>query len=106
MLRWLGRTPESFLSGASAEDDPHFALPEAGPDRRLRWSLKLQYAAMDEKRREQALTWASLASILGCTPNQITALRTAKFATGMELAMRIVQWLERPAADFVYVARW
>jgi hypothetical protein len=25
---------------------------------------------------------------------------------GMRLAMRIVQWLEHPAADFVVAARW
>jgi hypothetical protein len=30
----------------------------------------------------------------------------ARFATGMDLAMRIVQWLGRPAADFVYAATW
>jgi hypothetical protein len=106
MVRWLGRTPESFLRGQSGDYDPRFALPTAGLDRRLRWSLKLLYAAMDEKRREQGLTWAGLAAILGCSPNQLTALRTAKFATGMDLAMRIVQWLGRPAADFVYPARW
>jgi hypothetical protein len=35
MLRWLGRAPESFLRGASGEE-ARFALPEAGPDRRLR----------------------------------------------------------------------
>ncbi|HTS97876.1 MAG TPA: helix-turn-helix transcriptional regulator [Streptosporangiaceae bacterium] len=105
MLRWLGRTPESFLHGAG-EDDGRFALPAAGPDRRLRWSLKLLYAAMDEKRRQDGLTWAELAGVLGCTPSQLTGLRTAKFATGMDLAMRIVQWLGRPAADFVYPARW
>jgi hypothetical protein len=105
MLRWLGRTPESFLQGAS-EDDPRFALPRAGPDRRLRWALKLLYAAMDEQRREDFLTWPALAEVLGCSPNQLTGLRTAKFAAGMDLAMRIVQWLGRPAADFVYPARW
>jgi plasmid maintenance system antidote protein VapI len=64
------------------------------------------YAAMDEKRREQGLTWTALAAVLACSPNQLTALRTAKFATGMDLAMRIVQWLDRPAAGFVYSARW
>jgi hypothetical protein len=105
MLRWLGRTPESFLTGASG-DHEEFALPAAGPDRRLRWSLKLLYAATDEKRREDGLTWSGLAAILRCTPNQLTRLRTAKFATGMDLAMRIVQWLGRPAADFVYAATW
>jgi hypothetical protein len=34
------------------------------------------------------------------------ACAQARFATGMDLAMRIVQWLSRPAADFVYLARW
>ena len=105
MLRWLDRTPESFLTGATG-DDEEFALPTAGPDRRLRWSLKLLYAAMDEKRREDGLTWSALAGILRCTPNQLTSLRTARLATGMDLAMRIVQWLGRPAGDFVYAATW
>jgi hypothetical protein len=105
MLRWIGRTPESFLPGATG-DDQRFALPPAGPDRRLRWALKLLYAVMDEKRREEGLTWPTLAAVLGCSPNQLTGLRTAKFATGMDLAMRIVQWIDRPAADFVYPAAW
>jgi DNA-binding XRE family transcriptional regulator len=105
MLRWLGRTPESFLRDAHGED-ARFALPAAGPDRRLRWSLKLLYATMDEKRNEEGLTWTALASTLGCSPNQLTALRSARYATGMDLAMRIAQWLGRPAADFVYPARW
>jgi hypothetical protein len=105
ILRWLGRTPESFLRGATG-DDERFALPAAGPDRRLRWALTLLCASMDEKRRQDGLTWIALAAILGCSPNQLTGLRTAKFATGMDLAMRIVQWIDRPAADFVYPATW
>lgn len=105
MLRWLDRTPESFLVG-SAGDDRRCALPRAGPDRRLRWSLKLLYAAMDEKRQSEGLTWPALATLLGCTSSQLTGLRTARFATGMDVAMQIVQWLGRPAADFVYAARW
>lgn len=105
MLRWLGRTPESFLEGAN-DDDSRFALPLAGPDRRLRWSLKLLYESMDERRRQEGLTWPQLAATLGCSPNRLTALRTAKFATDMDLAMRIVQWIGRPAAEFVYSATW
>lgn len=105
ILRWLGRTPESFLQDAVG-DDRGFALPDAGPDRRLRWALKLLYATMDEKRQQEELTWSVLAALLGCNPNQLTALRTATFATGMDVAMRIVQWIGRPAADFVYPATW
>lgn len=106
MLRWLDRTPESFLTGKSDASDPRFALPRVGPDRRLRWSLKLLWATMDDKRRQEGLTWAQLAVVIGCTPSQLTGLRTARFATGMDVAMRIVQWIGRPAADFVYPARW
>jgi hypothetical protein len=105
MLRWLDRTPESFLVGATPEG-PSSALPAAGPDRRLRWSLQRLYGAMNEKRLEEGLRWPELAAALECSPNQLTGLRTAKFATDMDLAMRIVQWLGRPAADFIDAARW
>jgi hypothetical protein len=105
MLRWLGRSPESFLRGAT-HDDVRFALPDAGSHRRPRWSLPRLYAAMDERRRWDGLTWPALAAVLGCSPNQLTGLRTARFATSMDVAMRIVQWLDRPAADFIEPATW
>jgi hypothetical protein len=105
MLRWLGRAPESFLRGAS-EADERFDLPAADQDHRLRWALKLLYVALDEKRRQEGLTWRALAAALNCSPSQLTGLRTAKYATSMDLAMRITQWLARPAADFVYPAAW
>jgi hypothetical protein len=111
ILRWLDRTPESFLPGTGDLDG---TLPAAGPDRRLRWNLNgpprrpvpSLYEAMDARRKHESLTWVQLAHRLQCTPNQLTGLRTARFAIGMRLAMRITQWLERPAADFVYAARW
>jgi hypothetical protein len=106
MLRWLDRSPESFLAGFTDGHDPRFALPQAGPDRRLRWALKPLGATMDDRRRAQGLTWVQLADRLECTASQLTGLRTARFATGMRVAMNIVQWIGRPAADFVYPARW
>jgi hypothetical protein len=36
----------------------------------------------------------------------LTGIKTARFAIGMRLAMKIVQWLERPAASFIDAARW
>lgn len=104
MLRWLRRTPESFLPGVPERDDA--VLPLVGPDRRLRWHLRRTYEAMNEERQRRAMTWKQLAIELRCTPNQLTGLRTAKFATSMTLAMRIAQWLDRPAADFIYAGRW
>ena len=104
ILRWLNRSPESFLRGSS--NAPGTPLPNVGTDRRLRWNLATLYDATNAQRLDRALSWSALAEILRCTPSQLTGLRTAKFATGMKLAMRIVQWLNRPAVDFVYAAKW
>lgn len=103
-LRWLDRTPESFLAGAAR--DAGMPLPDCGPAHRPRWNLKALHAALNDERQRHRLTWAQAAKELGCTPSQLTGLKSAKFATGMVLAMRITRWLGRPAADFVYCARW
>jgi hypothetical protein len=105
MLRWLDRSPESFLRGATA-DDTGAVLPSAGADQRLRWDLRSLYEAMDGQRRREGRTWPELAVTLRCTPHQLTGLRTVKFAIDMGLTMRIVQWLGRPSSDFIRAAAW
>jgi hypothetical protein len=105
MLRWLGRAPESFLPCAP-QDDPRTSLPLAGPDRRLRWNLKKLHEILDAERQKRGLSWPQLAGQLRCSADQLTGLRTARFATNMRLAMRIVGWLQRPARDFIYAAMW
>jgi hypothetical protein len=104
-LRWLGRTPESFLSSPPA-DAEHGALPAAGPDKRLRWNLPALYDALNDRRLERQLTWRDLARQLRCSDNQLTGIRTVRYAIGMRLAMRIVVWLEQPAAAFIFPAEW
>jgi hypothetical protein len=74
--------------------------------RRPRWDLKALHAALNESRTARGVTWAQVAQELRCQPGQLTGLKTARFATGMALAMRITQWIGRPAADFIYPARW
>ena len=105
MFRWLDRSPESFdpLAAGTARDR---RLPAVGPDRRLRWDLRALYAALDAQRRERGMTWSALAGELSCSPAQLTALRTARYATSLWLAMQITAWLDRPAADFIVAARW
>jgi hypothetical protein len=105
MLQWLDRVPESFLAGATSIR-PDATLPACGPDRRLRWRLKRLYAGLDERRQAEVLTWAQAAKVLRCTSNQLTGLRTARFATSMTLAMRITQWVDQPAAAFIRAAKW
>lgn len=104
ILRWIRRAPEEFLTGpVVAVGDVR--LPEAGPDRRLRWDLSQLHTALNERRRDRELTWAALADELGCTPSRLTNLRTARLAD-MDLVMRITQWLGQPAARFVHPAGW
>ncbi len=102
-LRWLDRTPESFLPGAGL--DAGAPLPACGPDRRPRWDLKALHSGLNEARVSRGATWAQTAQELGCQPSQLTGLKAARFATSMVLAMRITQWVGRPAADFVRAAR-
>ena len=104
MLRWLRRAPEEFLTGPVVGVGD-IRLPEAGTDSRLRWDLSQLHSALNEQRRECNLTWSDLAYELDCTPSRLTNLRTARFAD-MDLAMRITQWLEQPAAAFIHPAQW
>ena len=57
MLRWLGRSPEEFLSGPVV-DVGDVWLPESGPESRLRWDLNQLYTAVNEKRHARGLTWS------------------------------------------------
>lgn len=104
ILRWLHRAPEEFLTGP-AGDVGDIRLPEAGPDKRLRWDLNQVHTALDGQRRERQLTWTALAAELRCTPSRLTNLRTARLAD-MGLTMRITQCLGQPAARFVHPTDW
>lgn len=105
MLRWLERAPEDFIA-QPRPGTAGVALPACDPGHRIRWDLAKLYTALDDVRRAREASWEQAAQRLYCTPSQLTGLRTAKFATGMRLAMRICQALGRPAADFVYPADW
>lgn len=104
ILRWIRRAPEDFLTGP-AVDVGDVRLPDAGPDRRLRWDLNQLHASLNEHRQERNLTWASLADELDCTPSRLTNLRKARLAD-MDLTMRVTQQVKKPAATFVHAQRW
>jgi len=105
LLRWLDVPPETFIA-VPQPGTAGIALPRADETQRLRWNLRKLYGALNHARTELGATWQKTAEHIHCTPSQLTGLRTAKFATGMALAMRITQALRRPAADFVYAADW
>jgi hypothetical protein len=103
--RWL----DSYAGESSHAADARFRVDApagGGADKRLRWNLAALHDALNAQRQERALAWKQLARQLRGTESQLTGIKTAKYAIGMRLAMRIVVWLERPAAAFVYVAQW
>jgi hypothetical protein len=103
VLRWLRRTPESFLSGRDRPPAPGEELPETGPGQILRFDTAAIHAALDAKRREQGMTWKEVArEIRGFTPGMLTNLANGPLI-GFPRVMGLTLWLGRPASDFVRV---
>lgn len=101
VLRWLGRIPESFLSGRDAETTADKALPLGGPCRILRFDTRAMHAALDAERVRRHLTWKQVAAeVPGFTVSMLTNLATGPLI-GFPRVMMIPQWLGVPAATFV-----
>lgn len=104
MLRWLGRSPESFVDGASTEAGT--SLPAAGADQVLRLDTRRLHAALNAARAERGLTWAQVADAIGGRTTQSTLAHLSKGGrTGFPNVMRLTRWLDAPLAHFVRVTR-
>jgi hypothetical protein len=100
-LRWLRRTPESFLSGGTAGANQGEALPEPGASRILRFDTRSMYEALDAERARLGMTWKRVAGELrGFSENMLRNLATGPLI-GFPRVMMIPQWLSRSAASFV-----
>jgi len=103
MLVWLGRSPESFVSGHPSADENRFRLPKLGRGQILRWDTKALHAAVNAQRQEFGWTWAETAKAIGgFTPGMLTLLSKGG-RIGFPRVMRIVRWLDRPAVEFTHV---
>lgn len=102
MLRWLNRTPESFLGlnqCSSFEGEP---LTASG-DKVLRFDTKKLHTALDARRIERGLTWNQIAGEIGVGVSSLAHL-SAGGRTSFPQVMRILSWLESPAANFTRLA--
>jgi hypothetical protein len=104
MLRWLNRTPESFVSG-HPEADERGRLPEVPSHHTLRFDTKKLHAALDAQRVERGLTWAQVAQEVGIGVSSLTHLSHGG-RTAFPPVMRIVRWLAQPAAEFTRTSNW
>jgi len=104
ILLWLGRTPESFLRGAENADAEPYRLTHPQPGRILRWDAKALYSALNVQREARGLTWGAVAQqVGGFSPGMLTRLARGG-RVGFPGVMRIVRWLNRPAAKFTRIS--
>ncbi len=96
MLRWLNKTPESFLINAEEQRPLPFSS-----EKQLYWSMTALGNAVAEKKKEEGLTWKQVADELGCTLGQASGIRKLRYGMSVHLAMRITQWLGRPSTEFI-----
>lgn len=105
MLIWLDRSPESFVSDQNGimKDAP---LPKVSEDRILRWDASAIHAALDDARQSRDMTWAKLAAEIG--GHNADGLKRLKEGgrVGFPRVMRILRWLEMPAANLTRVSEW
>lgn len=100
ILRWLDRTPESFLAGQAPEATESAKLP-GGPGRILRFDTRAMHAALDSMRQERGLSWREMATQLpGFTDGMLRNLASGPLI-GFPRVMLIPQFLGTPAATFV-----
>ena len=103
VLRWLGRTPESFLVGLGEMAEDGEMLPVGGPGRILRFDTRAMYEALNARRVERGMTWRQVAAELpGFSESMLTNLAGGPLI-GFPRVMMIPQWLGVSAARFVRV---
>lgn len=101
VLRWLGRTPESFLTGHGSSPTASETLPEPGPSRILRFDTRAMHGALEAERARRGMTWKQVAAELpGFTEGTLRNLASGPLI-GFPRVMMITQWLGLPAARFV-----
>lgn len=104
MLRWLGRTPESFVPDFPDPDAACFHLPALNMGQTLRWDTQAIYSHLDSRRQSLGLAWKEVAGQIGAvTPGMLTNLGKGG-RTSFPAVMRIVRWLAQPAAAFTRIA--
>jgi hypothetical protein len=99
MLRWLARSPESFMRGL-AEGHAAASLPSADVRQVLRFDTANLYESLDGERRSRRLTWRDIAIETRVADSHMRGLKKGG-RTAFPLVMRLTTWLNLPAAQFI-----
>lgn len=101
MLRWLKRTPESFVQGHA----DGARLPEVPAGKVLRFDTKRMHAALEAQRVARGMIWEEVAKEVGLGVSSLKYLANGG-RTAFPQVMRIVRWLGRPATEFTRMSDW
>jgi len=104
MLRWLNRSPESFLPNRDLANVTRAQLPDVPQGGVLRFDTKKLYEKLNSRRQESNMTWQDAASQIGVAAASLQHLSKGG-RTSFPQVMRILRWLGRSAAEFTRVAR-
>lgn len=105
MLRWLNRTPESFIPGYPTDAET-LKLPVIPSDKVLRFDTVKLHAALNALRIERRLTWQQVAlEVRGMSAASLTHLKKGG-RTGFPFVTRMSRWLGRPVLDFTRLSDW
>src|SRR4051812_46548250 len=99
LLRWLGRSPESFSAGMV--DTPECRIPNFGPYA-VRWNMAALWQAVDAQRTDRGQSWHEVREATRYP--DVESVRLETYGIAMHNAMDVVRWLGRPAATFMYAA--
>ena len=99
LLRWLGRSPESFSPGMV--DGPECAVPDFGPYA-VRWNMATLWEAVEAQRTDRGQSWDEVRQ--ATRYGAVERIRLETYGFSMHHAMNVVRWLGRPAATFMYPA--
>jgi transcriptional regulator with XRE-family HTH domain len=107
MVRWLGRSPESFSRGGVAISTRPMTVADAGTSgKHLRFDTKALYAALDARRRSRGMSWQQVALEVGGV-NASGLIRLAKGGRiGAHNVLAVAGWLGRTVASFTRLTDW
>ena len=100
MLRWLERSPESFLPECPSELLRRSALPHTDRHQVLRFDTRKLYDALDKQRKARGLTWQQVALETGVPASHARGLARGG-RTGFPGVVSLTLWLNQPVAEFV-----
>lgn len=101
VLRWLGRTPESFIPGSGGTAT---RLPEiAEGSGVVRFDTHAIYEALDARRTELGMSWREMAATIGVGHAAgLTHLRNGGRVSFPGI-VRILAWLGEPVARYTHI---